>query len=56
LSSDEQILKNLKQKVQGFVKQHFFGHLRMEVGCGDRGISIDLLDFDWHLSLESSRN
>ena len=50
------ILKNLQLMVQGFVKQHFFGQAKKEVSCVDTDISADLSNFDWHLSLESSRN
>jgi hypothetical protein len=41
---------------QDFVKQHSFGQVKKEVSCGDKDISIDLSDFDWLLSLGSSRN
>jgi hypothetical protein len=50
------ILKNLQLMVQGFVKQHFFELAKKGVSCGDTDISADLSNFNWHLSLESSRN
>jgi hypothetical protein len=42
--------------VRGFVKRHFFGQAGKGVSFGDKDISTGLSNFDWHRSLESSKN
>ena len=42
--------------VWGFVKRHFFGQAGKGVSFADKDISTGLSNFDWHRSLESSKN